>query len=431
MASAGFGAAGPEKGEGEAQARLVPQPPPQLMRTPWCEAPTLTLPSRGSAPSERDISLTRLPSISPAMGPPLGRRRGGCPSSTGVSLGTAVLCLGALEAKLARTGTYTRTMAMDRLIFSFLERSGLGDGSQPLPKQIVSLGAGTDTRCLRLFAERDKLPCPVVYHEIDFPETTMQKLRTVRGIPALRGVLPNPEEHPDGSWSCLLAGGSEYHCHGIDLRRLARDSSPVAATDDNGAQLTQPSDTFTSSSSPSSSKSLVTTIRSLRSDLPTLLVSEMCLCYLSVPQATSAVRYFTSQIPAIGLALYEPIEPDDAFGRMMVSNLAARHITLPTLSRYRTVEDQVRRFGKGLDVNDGGGGAEKENVERGGLGFERVKAITVADAWRQWVDEEERERVDALEGLDEVEEWDLLAGHYVVVWGWRDGQGGASMEGWV
>jgi [phosphatase 2A protein]-leucine-carboxy methyltransferase len=55
----------------------------------------------------------------------------------------------------------------------------------------------------------------------------------------------------------------------------------------------------------------------------------------------------------------------------------------------------------------------------------------------QWTSESERERIEKLEWLDEVEEWKLLASHYCVAWGWKgelfDGawaglQGGRTRE---
>ena len=47
--------------------------------------------------------------------------------------------------------------------------------------------------------------------------------------------------------------------------------------------------------------------------------------------------------------------------------------------------------------------------------------------------EREKERVGKLEMVDEVEEWRLLAGHYCVAWGWREGEGEEGKgvwEGW-
>ena len=106
--------------------------------------------------------------------------------------------------------------------------------------------------------------------------------------------------------------------------------------------------------------------------------------------------------------IYEPIRPDDAFGKMMISNLAARRIQMPTLKMYPTPEDQRARMSK--------------------AGFETVHHMTIENIWQNWVSPEEKQRVDSLEGLDEVEEWKLLAAHYIVVWASR-GNGFGSWGG--
>lgn len=72
---------------------------------------------------------------------------------------------------------------------------------------------------------------------------------------------------------------------------------------------------------------------------------------------------------------------------------------MPTLENYKLPQDQTQR------LRD--------------AGFEHAKALTVERIWESWVPSEEKERVDRLEGLDEVEEWKLLADHYVIAWGWR------------
>lgn len=97
---------------------------------------------------------------------------------------------------------------------------------------------------------------------------------------------------------------------------------------------------------------------------------------------------------------------DDAFGDTMVSNLAARHISMPGLQAYRNAKDQIGRLI--------------------GAGFTTAKYMTIDNSWEDWVSQEEKERVHQLEGLDEVEEWKLLAGHYIVAWGYR-GEGFTHM----
>ena len=99
----------------------------------------------------------------------------------------------------------------------------------------------------------------------------------------------------------------------------------------------------------------------------------------------------------------------------MVSNLAARGIALQTLHRYDSLDAQVERM-KQYGLQDGQGAVDVEFLNE------------------HWIDEEEKGRIASLEMLDEVEELNMLARHYCVAWGWRDGTtddgGGGIWEGW-
>lgn len=201
----------------------------------------------------------------------------------------------------------------------------------------------------------------------------------IQGTPALRQILPNPQPSGDGSedvssWRSTPDGkGSQYWCHGLDLRDLARRPRSEGAQISNADPIT-----------------------GLRTDVPTLLISECCLCYLEMSDAKAVIKFFADKIPDLGLVLYEPTKPDDTFGRQMVSNLAARRIKMPTLEVYKEPKDQEERLRQ--------------------AGFSLVEQRTVDALWERWVSAEEKERLDGLEGLDEVEEWQLLAAHYIVAW---------------
>ncbi|KAI1081835.1 S-adenosyl-L-methionine-dependent methyltransferase [Whalleya microplaca] len=253
-------------------------------------------------------------------------------------------------------GTYTRTTALDRLISSFLS------GSQGQERQIISLGAGTDTRCFRLFSQ--PAHSGLIYHEIDFPAISSKKLQLVRAAPSLRNIIPESEVKDESWGNQNLPNGCQYWCHGLDLRDLLKpDAKPLIG---------------------------------VRTGVPTLLISECCLCYLEIPAAKNVIKHFTERIPNLATIIYEPIHPEDPFGRQMVSNLAARRIQMPTLDAYQDPSKQQARL--------------KE------AGFQSVESLTIEQIWQKWVSTEEKERVDSLEGLDEVEEWNLLADHYVMMY---------------
>ncbi|KAK1775067.1 leucine carboxyl methyltransferase [Copromyces sp. CBS 386.78] len=322
-------------------------------------------------------------------------------------------------------GTYARTTAIDKLVDKFLDDTeSSADG-----RQIVSLGAGTDTRSLRLFSPSASTSRKrVIYHEIDFPAMCEKKQRIVRGAPQLRSILSDPEsveelsQHGGGnSWHSKAVAdqhqGSELWVHGLDLRAIAAAQQPqqplppgvpvgsrgLHASPSTTGSTRQQEEQTEETTQPQQKEPL--TLTSLNPNLPTLIISECCLCYLPPSTASSILSFFTTTIQSpLGIVIYEPIKPDDAFGKMMVSNLAARDIKMPTLEVYKEAHDQARRLREAGFGGEKGGGAKSKTIEQ---------------IWEGWTSQEEKERVDALEGLDEVEEWKLLAAHYIVVWGWR------------
>jgi len=147
-------------------------------------------------------------------------------------------------------------------------------------------------------------------------------------------------------------------------------------------------------------------------NLPTLFISECCLIYMDLDQATEVIHWIveTFEKSGVGLIIYEPIGGDDAFGKVMIRNLATRGINLKTLSTYATLEDQENRL--------------KHCGLVGGQG-----SVNINFAHDHWMGQDELQRIARLEFLDEMEEWRLLAEHYCIVWGWRVAGGEGSTSG--
>ena len=244
----------------------------------------------------------------------------------------------------------------------------------------MSLGAGTDTRFFRLL---DLYPnTRLVYHEIDFPTNTVAKIVNIQKQPLLyRKLLHIP--------STSTSYHSEtYNIHALDLRSLAASSSDAPLPE----------------------------IPNLDPTIPTLILSEMCLVYLQASTVQSIVSslltYYLQPATPASLILYEPILPQDAFGRTMISNLQTRNIHLHTLTAYPELGDQRARLK--------------------GYGFEAAaRAEDTSYIWRKWIGEEEKERVASLEFLDELEELELLLRHYCVAWGWRNGESDVFSKAWA
>ena len=314
---------------------------------------------------------------------------------------------------LINRGTYTRTTAIDELVVQFLK--GVPTGQR---KQIVSLCAGSDTRYWRLKERGGEWTRGLVYHEMDFAEVARKKVEKVKKWGVLSKALELGENttfgHGGGDsdedgrttptpssvslqQTCASVNtvnidrdtgnitSPDYYLHAIDIRLLKPDlpTSPLPAT--------------------------------IETTIPTLIISECCLIYLAPAEADAILTFFTTTFKPshpLSIVLYEPIGSDDAFGKVMIQNLATRGIVLQTLKKYSTLSRQKERLRM--------------------LGFKGGQAAGDVDwIWEHWVGASEKERLARLEMLDEVEEWRLLARHYCIVWGWKNGEGESiGWEGW-
>ena len=258
---------------------------------------------------------------------------------------------------LTKEGTYVRTTALDRIVDTFLSSV---DG----PKQIVSLGAGSDTRYFRL--KRDKKHKNFHYHELDFEgnnETKISRLKAPQCLDVIRALCEIDLGTAETNESELQT--DEYFIHPIDLRKLPEK------------------------------------LDWLDSSAPTLLISECCLIYLSPEEADSVLSYFSSllaQVP-MAIAIYEPFRPSDPFGQTMIRNLMTRGIVLQTIEKYADLHSQQQRL-----------------IDRDFT----AKAADTEFIWSNWIADSEKERIDKLEWMDEVEEFVLLARHYCIAWAWRN-----------
>lgn len=256
--------------------------------------------------------------------------------------------------------------------------------------QIISLGAGTDTRFFRLAKRRleeqgqedqggqhilehhqtehnkHHQNLDLLYHEIDFPFTTAAKIRSLEGSETTKELLTRCSPTYTISADRASLKSSTLNIHALDLRTFS------ASTD----------------------------LPNLDPSAPTLILSEMCLTYLPSSTTISILQNLLNTLQnTTSIILYEPLHPTDPFGRTMIANLASRGIRLPGLEEVPTLEAQKTRLQ--------------------GLGFEETQGRTVREWWDTEVDGQEKERLRGCEWVDEEEEWNLLGEHYGLIWGTR------------
>ncbi|GAA5901129.1 hypothetical protein JCM5296_006279 [Sporobolomyces johnsonii] len=277
---------------------------------------------------------------------------------------------------LINIGTHARTWAVDHLVDQFLRSAD--DDDQRANVQVLSLGAGADTRFWRMRKRWDERrgaeswPCRR-WVEVDFPEATGAKARTVSSKAELRGALGGEINIEQGG---LGLTSSLYAVLPGDLRDLPTLASSLL--------------------SPPRSSSTATPI--LDPSLPTLLLLECVLVYLS-PSATDGVlSWFASTFKDGSTVSYDPFGLHDSFGQVMKRNLAMRGLTLPGADSTPTLDSLTQRLGR----NGFAGPAHT-------LSIKQIRSGCIPAA--------ELERVNKIEQIDEVEELNLVLDHYAVTWG--------------
>lgn len=286
---------------------------------------------------------------------------------------------------LINVGTYVRAEGIDKLVdqwLSLAEQEGTAC-------QIVSLGAGSDTRFWRIsvrdscpgigfflknlglteFASRQSGPRKAslkAYVELDFPEVTMKKAMAIRKSKDLSAVLGSPDDvrlgtcdrreselepdEPSASGGMALHAPT-YHLIPADLRKPPSEILPPLAG------LLSPSH-------------------------PTLLLFECVLVYMSSAASAAVIQWFVDyfSMPSssdggcgvLGGIVYEMFGLEDSFGRVMKANLQARNVSLPGAEPYQTAQSLPTRFLQ--------------------HGFTMSNALTLRDIRRAYVDPAEQKR---------------------------------------
>jgi O-methyltransferase involved in polyketide biosynthesis len=254
-------------------------------------------------------------------------------------------------------GNFARVEAVERVVRSFLE----GENG---PKQVVSLGAGKDTLYFRLLARGEETSSLLGFFEVDLPSVVKSKLAILRRSPELSGVLDESTPLSEGGASFPLR---KYHLLSADLREPAKVIRTLKAAG----------------------------VRVCDTNVSTLILVECVLVYLPVPSSSALLQELSNSFPRSTIVNYEMIKPDDAFGRVMISNLRSRGCELPGCFAFPSLASQAERFRA--------------------AGWQSVSAKDMLDVYENVLDRSKVAAAEKCEALDEVEEWQLIMRHYAFV----------------
>mmetsp|Transcript_97083 Transcript_97083/g.153069 ORF Transcript_97083/g.153069 Transcript_97083/m.153069 type:complete len:381 (-) Transcript_97083:54-1196(-) len=275
---------------------------------------------------------------------------------------------------LIHRGYYSRVSAMRQTVVRFLERCPPGG------VQIVNLGAGFDTLYFWLRENPKYWRDDLVYFEVDFPEVLSKKVSAIKrkqSLFPLLGVSSSEELMSSELGVCGLPELRTQHCRFVstDMRIEPELRESVSKA-------------------------------GLRSDLPTLFLSECVLVYMQALHGDSIIKWAASAVSEApsAMVVYEQVNPHDPFGKVMVENLRQRGCPLLSIHEYPTLEAQRQRY-----------------LQRG---WEQCLAVDMNEVYSKYLDQKDLDRIHKLEMMDEFEEWNLIQGHYFHLVATRTGSSG-------
>ncbi|TNN37318.1 Leucine carboxyl methyltransferase 1 [Liparis tanakae] len=137
----------------------------------------------------------------------------------------------------------------------------------------------------------------------------------------------------------------------------------------------------------------------LNPELPTLLLCECVLVYMTPSQSSNVVHWAAETFHTAMFVNYEQVNMSDRFGQVMIENLQRRQCTLAGVEACQSLDSQKERFLK--------------------AGWPHADALDMITVYSM-LPQEDMARIESLEFLDERELLQQLLQHYSICWATKD-----------
>ncbi|XP_047389845.1 leucine carboxyl methyltransferase 1 isoform X1 [Sciurus carolinensis] len=275
-------------------------------------------------------------------------------------------------------GYFARVHGVSQLLKAFLRKT-------ECHCQILNLGAGMDTTFWKLKSRScelqatDKSGSPPVfdedllpskYFEVDFPMIVTRKLHNIKNKPLLSKPIIELHSEDMLQMDGHTLDSKRYAIIGADLRDLSELEEKLKKCN-------------------------------MNTQLPTLLITECVLVYMTPEQSTSLLKWAANTFETAMLINYEQVNMDDRFGQIMIENLRRRQCDLAGVETCKSLESQKERLLAS--------------------GWETASAVDMMELYSR-LPRAEVSRIESLEFLDEMELLEQLMQHYCLCWATKGGQ---------
>ncbi|SOV83203.1 leucine carboxyl methyltransferase, putative [Plasmodium sp. gorilla clade G3] len=258
------------------------------------------------------------------------------------------------RSPLINRGYYARVAALRLYIELFFKSI---DNKQNI--QIVNIGSGLDTT----FFWINQKYHDVKYYEIDFYDLLKEKTYIIKKYAEMKNFLKyekDNEEKDEDLINCV-----NYKMVPLDLN----DSS-----------------------------SFEKILLSYNFDFnkPTIFICECVLIYLETESSDNLIKKLSELMKNTScIIVYEQVNPNTAFGKVMIDNFSHRGINLKSIYKYYNLQSQLERYKS--------------------LGWVNVYINDMNEIYDYHINMEEKKKIELIEMFDEFEEWRLLQNHYFIL----------------